>query len=236
MSKAYIDCSAGITPQKFFAAILDCTSDRTKILKEMGKLCIPFQIKCKNEAKRGLKGTTIELTSECEYGGHTVFGEIQKLVAATSLKPASKEKILFLFNKITEAESRVHRQAFSQVKLHEVGRPAAILSITGIIAGMGILGIEELYASPVSLGSGKIRCSHGILSVPAPATSELIRGIPVYYTETEGELTTPSGAAILAAFVKEFGGFPYLHVKKIGRGFARRPGSARSQPLTIYIG
>ena len=123
-----------------------------------------------------------------------------------------------IFTRLAEAEARVHRTTVEAVHFHEVGAIDAIIDVVGAVSGLSLLGIEAVYCSALHLGSGTVTCAHGILPVPAPATLELVQGVPVYATEIQGELLTPTGAAILTTLAKGFGPLPAMTVEKSGYG------------------
>jgi len=123
-----------------------------------------------------------------------------------------------IFTRLAKAEAKVHRTAVEAVHFHEVGAVDAIIDVVGAVSGLSILGIEAVYCSAIHLGSGTVTCAHGILPVPAPATLELVKGFPVYATKIQGELLTPTGAAILTTLAQGFGPMPALTVKKFGYG------------------
>jgi len=228
---AYIDCYYGITPGKLLAAILDLGASAEVIKREMGKLNLPFEMEIIKESGEGLKFTKIKLKSEAKLKP-TNINKILNIINLSSLKPAIKKRITSVFNKIAIAESRVHKEPVDKVCLFEVGHPLSILTVTGIMAGIEELKIKEIYASALALGTGKVKCSHGILSVPTPATSELTKKIPVLQGRIKGELTTPLGAAIILVLARKFATFPSMFVEKVGRGCSGED----IRPLTVYLG
>lgn len=149
---------------------------------------------------------------------HRNLHDIQRLIEASTLEAAVKEKSLQIFTRLAEAEAQVHRTGIDQIHFHEVGALDAIIDIVGAVVGFKNLGVEKLYCSPLHVGSGTVECAHGTLPVPAPATLELIKGKPVYSTGVQGELLTPTGAAILTTMAAEFGPMPAMTVKTTGYG------------------
>ena len=228
MRVAYIDCYYGITPRKLLAAILD--SGAAEPEAQMKKLGVKFKIK-KSRKTAGIPYTLLDL--ECKaLLKPTNIREITAFIRSSRVRRTVKNKLCKIFYGIAAAESRVHGEPADEVHLFEVGHPAAILAATGIIAGLEELEIDRIYASPLSLGSGKVRCSHGLLSVPTPATRELTRGIPVLRARAGGELTTPLGAAIISFLTRGFGEFPPFYAEKIYRGSV----AGDLNPLVIYTG
>ena len=129
-----------------------------------------------------------------------------------------KEKSIAVFVRLAEAEARIHSTPVEEVHFHEVGAMDSIIDIVGGVAGMEALGIDEVYCSPLHVGSGTVDCAHGTLPVPAPATLELVKGLPIYSTGVTGELLTPTGAAILTTLAQGFGGLPRMSVENVGYG------------------
>jgi len=149
---------------------------------------------------------------------HTSMGEIREIVSKLNVQQHIKDKVMQVYELIAAAESKAHGTDVSQVHFHEVGSMDAIADITAVCVMMDELAPEKVYASPVHVGSGNVRCAHGIVSVPAPATAFLLEGIPAYGANIKGELCTPTGAALLKMFVNDFSGMPTMITNKTGRG------------------
>lgn len=157
---------------------------------------------------------------------HGSFSEIEGIIAALPVSAYVKENALAVYRLIAQAESKVHGLPLSQVHFHEVGSMDAVADIVGVCMLMEELAPNVVAASPVHLGSGQVRCAHGTLPVPAPATAELLRGIPSYGGNIAGELCTPTGAALLRHFVTTFGPMPVMAVSAIGYGMGSKDFSA----------
>lgn len=153
---------------------------------------------------------------------HAGMEDIFRIVDSLDVDTAVKEDVKQIYRSIAEAESRVHGKEVTQVHFHEVGMADAIADITGCVMLFHELAPEKIIASPVNVGFGQVRCAHGILPVPAPATALLLEGIPCYGGSVEGELCTPTGAALLKYFVKEYRTMPPMTIKKIGYGMGRK--------------
>ena len=153
---------------------------------------------------------------------HYSYNEIIKLIRSLSLPENVLNDALGVYQILGEAESAVHGVALSEIHLHEVGRLDAVADIVGCCLLMNMLGITKVTASPVHVGSGSVRCEHGILPVPAPAAAEILKGIPIYGGSIRGELCTPTGAALLKRFVTGFGPMPPLTVANIGCGMGTK--------------
>lgn len=153
---------------------------------------------------------------------HRSLTEILKLIEDSGLSTAVKSTAGLIFTRMGEAEARVHGSALDEVHFHEVGGVDAILDIVGTAIGLEQLGIDRVYASPLHLGSGFVRCAHGLYPVPAPATANLVAGVPVYSSEVKGELVTPTGAAIITTIAHSFGPLPPLVIEATGYGAGTR--------------
>lgn len=153
---------------------------------------------------------------------HTGYHAIEHILAGLALPDAVRENALAVYRRIAEAEARVHGRTVDEIHFHEVGNMDAVADVVGVCLLMHELEIDQVLASPVHVGSGHVHCAHGILLVPAPATACLLEGIPVYSTDIQGELCTPTGAALLKHFCRGFGPMPVMTVSKIGYGMGRK--------------
>ena len=153
---------------------------------------------------------------------HTDLDELTHRISHLNVSEAVRSDILAVYQSIADAESRVHGVPVEQIHFHEVGSLDALADVTGVCLLMELLAPERVLASPVHVGSGQVRCAHGILPVPAPATALLLEGIPIYGGSIRGELCTPTGAALLRRFVTRFGPLPPMRVEKTGYGMGTK--------------
>jgi uncharacterized protein (TIGR00299 family) protein len=153
---------------------------------------------------------------------HTKFSDISGIISGLSISADIKKHALSIYQTIAEAEAYVHGGTVEQIHFHEVGDMDAIVDIVGICFLMDEISPEEVVVSPIHVGSGFIRCSHGVLPVPAPATAYILQGIPSYCGEIKGELCTPTGAAVLKHFATRFGPMPKMAVGKAGYGMGKK--------------
>lgn len=153
---------------------------------------------------------------------HTDLNELTHRISHLNVSEAVRSDILAVYQSIADAESRVHGVPVEQIHFHEVGSLDALADVTGVCLLMELLAPEQVLASPVHVGSGQVRCVHGILPVPAPATALLLEGIPIYGGSIRGELCTPTGAALLRRFVTRFGPLPPMRVEKTGYGMGMK--------------
>ncbi len=154
------------------------------------------------------------------HGPHAHRGlkEIRRIIGESALLPEVAADTIALFEIIGRAEALVHGVGIEEVHFHEVGALDTIIDIVAAASALRLLRVDEVVCSPVHVGSGTVRCAHGVLPVPAPATLEILKGVPIYATEIRGELTTPTGAALLRHFCHRFAPLPPLMVEAIGYG------------------
>ncbi len=165
---------------------------------------------------------THEHSHDHAHHHHANMAGISHIISHLDLPDQVKRDMECVYRLIAEAESHAHGMPVDQIHFHEVGSMDAVADIAGVCLLLHEIGAEQIIASPVHVGSGHVHCAHGILPVPAPATAHILQGIPAYSTQVKGELCTPTGAALLKHFVKEFGGMPVMATSKIGYGMGKK--------------
>jgi pyridinium-3,5-bisthiocarboxylic acid mononucleotide nickel chelatase len=236
MRLAYLDCSSGVSGDMFLGACLDAGLDAETLLAELAKLPLgAYEFKPERVRRAGLAGTHIEITAPGNQP-HRHLAPIEQMIESSALSATVKDRSRRIFRRLGEAEARLHDQPIEKVHFHEVGAVDAILDIVGACVALELLGIEELCASPLNVGSGRVTASHGSLPVPAPATAELLRGIPMYSSGVEAELVTPTGAAIVSTLARGFGPLPPMRVDRIGYGAGARDLPGHPNLLRLLIG
>jgi uncharacterized protein (TIGR00299 family) protein len=186
--------------------------------------------------KRGFGGTKFHVHVCDPEPHHRRLQAIEAIIRASTLDGAVQERTLAVFTRLAEAEAAVHRSTVDHLHFHEVGAIDAIVDIAGAVIGLHLLGIQRILASPINTGSGVVRAAHGVLPAPAPGTAELLRGFPVYARGTDGELTTPTGAALIATLAESFGALPLLRIDHIGYGAGTKELSDAPNLLRVFIG
>jgi uncharacterized protein (TIGR00299 family) protein len=233
---AYLDCSSGASGDMFLGACLDAGLDAERLRAELARLPLgPYEFKVQRVLRGGLAGTHVEITAPTPQPPRHLL-PIEQMIESSALAATVKERSRRIFRRLGEAEARLHDRALEQVHFHEVGAVDAILDIVGACAALELLGVEELTASPMNLGSGRVNAAHGSLPVPAPATAELLRGVPVYSTGVEAELVTPTGAAIVSTLAAGFGPLPPMKIEQIGYGAGSRELPGHPNLLRLMIG
>lgn len=236
MKKAYLDCSSGISGDMFLAALLDAGLEPRRLLGELKKISLGFYEFKRTRAVRGsLVGTRVEVHVRGEQPRRKL-PDIEELISKPALPGAVKEKALKIFGRLADVEGKLHNQPPTEVHFHEVGAVDSIIDIVGACVGMELLAISELVCSPLNLGGGRVEAEHGSLPVPAPATAELLKEIPVYSSGVEGELVTPTGAAIVSTLATGFGPFPPLKIEQIGYGAGEKDYPGMANVARLFIG
>lgn len=222
MRIAYFDCFAGISGDMTLGALVDAGLSFEELKVELAKLNLQeYEIKQEKVIKQGMTGTKIHVLAQEEHV-HRHLNDITQIIQESKLTEEVKAKAVAVFRKLAEAEAKVHGTSPDEVHFHEVGAVDAIVDIVGAVIGLHKLGIEKVYASAVHTGKGFTKAAHGTIPIPAPATLELLRGIPVYTQNIPFELVTPTGAAILSAYCSDFGDMPVMNVEYIGYGAGER--------------
>jgi uncharacterized protein (TIGR00299 family) protein len=173
---------------------------------------------------------------EPHHHDHRALSQIKHLISASSLSASVKERAQAIFQRIGDAESKIHGIPIETVHFHEVGAVDSIVDIIGACIGLEALGIEQIISSPLHVGSGTFNCAHGTYPVPGPATTEILKGVPIYSKEIEGELVTPTGAAIIATLASSYGNLPAMKVEQVGYGAGTRSYPKFPNVLRAIIG
>ena len=222
MRIAYFDCFSGASGDMILGSLIDAGLNPNGLREKLKKLRIPtVHLKVKKVLKGGLSATQLIVEGRGEKRHHRSLQEILKIVERSSLEAEIKERSREVFERIASVEAKIHRVAMEEVHFHELGGLDSIVDIVGAVWGIRQMGIEKIYVSRVNVGAGFVKCEHGILPVPAPATLSLMEGRPIYSSGVERELLTPTGAALLTTLGSEFGSMPVINVERIGYGAGR---------------
>lgn len=218
MRIAYLDCASGISGDMTLGALVDAGAELAQIQSGIDSLGLPScRLVSSVVKKNGFRGIQIKVEHEPEHK-HRHLHHITAMINGSSLSAHQKELATRIFRKLAEAEAKVHGSTIEKVHFHEVGAVDSIADIVGAAIGFDLLGIERIVCSPIPTGHGTVQIAHGRCSIPAPATAELLRGIPIAAIDVEGELSTPTGAAIAASLATEFGPLPSMTIDRIGYG------------------
>ncbi len=230
MKTLFLDCSMGAAGDMLTAALLELLDDRDGFVRELNALGLTgVEFLPERSEKCSIIGTHMsvkvhgaEETAHCDDHHHEGLHDITALVSGIALPQKVREDVLAVYRLLAEAESAVHGRPVSEIHFHEVGTLDAIADITAVCLLLHRLAFDEIVVSPVHVGSGQVRCAHGILPVPAPATAYLLRNVPIYGGEIRGELCTPTGAALLRHFASRFGILPPMRIAAIGYGMGKK--------------
>lgn len=231
MRTLYIDCSMGCAGDMLTAALLELHPDKDDFLRRMNAaLGGKAVLSASPDSKCGLRGTHVTVLINGDEEGeatrhhheHTSITEIMAFIDLVPLDEAIRVNAKKVYSIIAEAESRVHGHPMENVHFHEVGSLDALADVLSVCALMHELAPERILASEVNVGSGTVRCAHGVLPVPAPATELILRGVPIYSGQIKSELCTPTGAALLKFFVLEFGAMPTMQIENAGCGTGKK--------------
>ncbi|WP_102346572.1 nickel pincer cofactor biosynthesis protein LarC [Bacillus sp. Marseille-P3661] len=241
MSKIlYIDCSiSGISGDMTLAALYDLGVDIEEIEKKIQAFPIEtFKIEKSQVVKKGISSKKIDVVimEDVKKVNHRHYSHIKDMIEQSAITETAKEYAIKIFEHIAIAEAKIHNTTMEKVHFHEVGAVDSIVDIVGTAIALDVLGVEKVVSSPVVVGNGKISIDHGRYPVPAPATLELLTGIPIESTDVKGELTTPTGAGILRGMVSEFGPIPSMVAEKIGYGAGSKEFPTHPNVLRMILG
>ncbi len=219
MNVAYFDCFSGISGDMILGALVDAGVKIGDLQDALDRLKLPRCLLKKRRVRRGgLAGTKVDVLNPKRLPSFQTFSQIEKHLLKSLLTKGMKEKALEIFKRLAQAEASAHGKRISNTRLHEVGDVDTLIDVVGALSGLSLLKIDRIYASAVQVGTGLKKTSGHTFPLPAPATAYLLKGIPVFATGIKGELTTPTGAAIISSLASDFIPLPSMTVKKIGLG------------------
>ncbi|HIM11091.1 TPA: nickel pincer cofactor biosynthesis protein LarC [Candidatus Poribacteria bacterium] len=247
MTIAYFDCFSGISGDMILGALVDLGIDPDRLTNELDKLKLDeFTIDFKKVTKHSITAIHVVVREHNQDQKHhhphnnadhhrhlsDIFSILDQSCLPADIIHQSKQ----IFDKLAEAEAKVHNTSKEKVQLHEVSGVDSIIDIVGAVIGLKLLGIDKVYASPISLGSGFVTCDHGTMPVPVPGTMEILKDTLVRQTEIRKELTTPTGAAIIRSLAENFGPMPEMVINQIGYGAGTRDLPEAPNLLRIVLG
>jgi len=231
----HYDCFAGISGDMHLAALIDLGVTHAHVVRELDRLSLdPFEFTAAPDARNGMSGIRVDVAAH-DHRHDRSFADIRALIERAGFEPGISMRALRIFTMLAEAEASVHNSTSDDVHFHEVGAVDSIVDIVGAAVCLDALKPDRITCSPVELGGGTVSCAHGTFPVPAPATAELVKGMPVTVGRTAFESTTPTGAAILSAVVDEFSPRTPFSIEKIGHGIGHREGPLPNV-LRVFLG
>jgi len=237
MKIAYLDCFSGASGDMFIGSLLDAGLPYKEIEKIINGLRLGgFTISSAKEERNRIFGTKFSVLLDHEHQPSRHLKDIKQILQRSDLPPQIIEKCIRIFERLAATEAAVHHMKPEEVHFHEVGAVDSIIDVVASVAGLHLLGIAKLFVSRIPVGSGMIDSAHGIIPVPAPATMEILKGVPIYDSGQNTEMVTPTGAALLASLGNSFGPMPPMTVDRVGYGVGSRVLSDRPNLLRIVIG
>jgi uncharacterized protein (TIGR00299 family) protein len=236
MKLAYLDCASGISGDMTLGALVDAGIPVEELNQAIASLGLPgCRLVAQEVKKKGFRATQVTVEHQPEHV-HRHLSHITAMIDGSRLTDRQKDLARRVFSRLAEAEAKVHGTTVEKVHFHEVGAADSIADIVGAAVGWELLGVDRIIASPVPTGTGKVRIAHGECSIPAPATAELLVGVPLAESSVRCELTTPTGAAILATLVDDFGPLPAMKIDRIGYGAGMRDLEEQPNLLRLLVG
>jgi pyridinium-3,5-bisthiocarboxylic acid mononucleotide nickel chelatase len=262
MRIAYLDCFSGISGDMFLGALVDAGVSPQLLEQTVAALDIGARLEISRVTRGGISATKVDVFVHGEKdeprevhlakkakkhkhehhhhhpNAHTHRGlkEIRQIIEHSAISATAKKAALRIFQSLGEAEAKIHNRSIDQVHFHEVGAVDAMVDIVCAAVGAESLSVDEFIASPLNVGGGRIKCAHGVLPVPAPATVELLKDAPIYSSGIQAELVTPTGAAIVKTLATRFASFPAMTIHRAGYGAGTRELPDQPNVLRLTIG
>ncbi len=236
MKIAYFDCFAGAGGDMIVAAMLDAGLDADFLKAQLAKLNLDdVEIKVTRTCRAGLSALSF-VPAVGQQKQHRNLEQILDIINQSTISQKARKTAVEIFNKLARAEAAVHNKDIQQIHFHEIGAVDAIVDIVSAAVGLEALGIVKVYCSAISVGGGTVECEHGLLPVPAPATAELLKAVPIVAGPQQAELLTPTAAAILTTIVDEFCPLPAMRIETIGYGAGRLQSEKFPNVLRLILG
>ncbi|MFM7846859.1 MAG: nickel pincer cofactor biosynthesis protein LarC [Planctomycetota bacterium] len=237
MKIAYLDCGNGISGDMTLGALVDAGVELAALQAGIASLKMPgVRLTSAEVKRRGFRACKVTVEHEPEKAHRHLHHITDMIDGSDVLTTPQKELAKRIFTRLGEAEAKVHGSTLRKVHFHEVGAVDSIADIVGAAIGWSLLAVDRIVCSAIPPGSGSITIEHGRVSVPAPATAELLRGIPLATSPVVAELTTPTGAAIVATIADEFGSLPALTIDRIGLGAGDKDFQEQANILRLIVG
>lgn len=231
----HFDCFSGISGDMTLAALIDAGADAQAIRVGLDSLGLPIQMNVEAVRKGGFAALQVTIDAP-EENEHRFLPDVEAILSRGRLTERQCELALRIFRRLAEAEAAAHGMPLDRVHFHEVGALDSIADIAGVAIGLDLLGAERITSRSVPTGTGMVKCAHGLMPIPTPGTAALLRGVPLAATNIRGELTTPTGAAILTTVVQEWVEGPVMMVERIGNGAGQRDLLDQPNLLRLFVG
>ncbi len=232
----YFDGFAGISGDMAIGALLDLGVDLESLRRQLATLELPgYELAVSRVRRSGIAATKFDVVVEDAAPPHRHLTDIVQLIVKSQLSARTKARAIHTFRLLGEAEAKVHGTTVEQVHFHEVGAVDSIIDVVGVMIGIELIGVEQFFASPLRVGKGVVRMAHGVMPIPAPGTAEILRGVPIYAGEWEGEFVTPTGAAIVKSLCQSFVPLPQVKIEAIGYGAGTRDPQGFPNALRLLL-
>jgi hypothetical protein len=223
MKIAYFDCFSGISGDMCLGALTSAGVDFELLKEELAKLSIEgYALHWEKVKRNGITAANVFVDLLETNQPERCLADILQIIGNSTLPEEVKEKSKEVFSRLAVAEAAIHDTTPDHIHFHEVGAVDAIVDVVGTVFGLHLLGVDKVYASPLPMGKGFIKCMHGIIPSPAPATLEVLQNVPIYGAGIDGELVTPTGAALVSVLAEAFIDLPALTVEKVGYGAGKK--------------
>lgn len=234
---AYFDCPSGIAGNMALGALLACGADRDALIRRLGTLDLgEWSLEVVRKEEHGIGALHVDVKTPPETGHGRHLHHIEAMISSGDLPDRVRAQAIAVFRRLGEAEAGIHGVDIQSLHFHEVGAVDAIVDIVGTCLLLHDLGVDRVVCSPLPMGRGFVRCMHGVIPLPAPATVALTRGVPTYGVDIEGELVTPTGAALMTALADEFGPQPSMRVESVGYGAGTMTLPDRPNIVRVMVG
>ena len=236
MKTIYFDCFAGASGDMILGALISAGVDATTLKEQLALLKLPgYEIDLVTVNRSGISATHARVKTEHEHK-HRHLSQIVKIIRESDLKTGVKERAAKIFTRLAAAEARVHNQPIEKVHFHEVGALDAIIDVVGAAICFDLIGAEHFICSPLRVGHGTVKMAHGQFPIPPPAVAELLKDVPIYAGDLEGEFVTPTGAAIITTVCNDFGPLPSFAIESTGYGAGTRKYEDFPNVLRVFVG
>lgn len=235
MRVAHFDCFSGISGDMTLGALIDAGVPADALRAALDSLGLPITLEVERVKRNGIAGTKATITAP-DQEEYRFLPDVEAIIDKGALTDRQRDTARTIFRKLAAAEAAVHGMPVERVHFHEVGALDSIADIVGAAVGLDLLGVERFTSSSVPTGSGTVKCTHGVMPVPTPGTAELLRGVPLSKFTARGELTTPTGAAILTSVVEEYTDAPAMTIDHIGTGAGTKDYLEHPNVLRLMVG
>jgi pyridinium-3,5-bisthiocarboxylic acid mononucleotide nickel chelatase len=236
MKLCYLDAFSGISGDMTVGALIDAGASSEGVLDALRSIDTGARFEVEKTARRGISASKFRVHLDSAPTKHRHLPKILSMIDAAAISDRAKQNATAVFQRLGEAEASVHGVPVEKVHFHEVGAADSIADIVGACVALDLLGVEQIHASAINVGSGTVNTEHGVLPVPAPATAALLAGKPIYSRGPELELTTPTGAALAVTLATGFGPLPAMRISAIGHGAGDRDFTQHANVLRVLIG